>query len=448
VGVPFGAELAAEESWNPQVCGSFFVAAPRNGAIAKGVQEKMLTYLYVALGGAIGSVARAWTTNLMVGLAGPQFPWGTILINIVGSFIIGFFGALTSGDGRFQVPGEARAFVMVGICGGYTTFSSFSLQTLDLLRDGKLGGAFVNVALSLILCLAAVTAGYASAAELNAAPARRLAAAKNRSLGEVVLAVLDRPEAVSSVLSSAARLLAYGKGGRIEALAVRTPPVAALMVADQALTPADEMRLRDQEQDWANEMRTLVERWESPASPASIVADFTGVEGEVAHFVAERGRRSDMIVVSCETRGNARAREATHAAIFDTSRAVLIVPPNSVGSFGQVVAVAWKDDIRAPKAVLAALPILEKAEAVHVLRARTNEAVVPPILEEHGVSALVHAVDSGDPVGAQLLRAAHELGADMIVMGAYAHGEWREALLGGVTRYMLDHADLPLLMRH
>ncbi len=407
----------------------------------------MLTYFYIALGGAIGSVARAWTSNVMVRLLGPHFPWGTILINIVGSFIIGFFGALTASDGRLQVHADARAFVMVGICGGYTTFSSFSLQTLDLLRDGKPAAAFANVALSLILCLAAVTAGYASAAELNAPPARTVAA-KGKVMGEVVLAVLDRTEAVLSVLSSAARLLAYGKGGRIEALAVRTPPVAALMVADQTVTPAEEVRLRAQEQAWAATMRTATERWANPERAASIVTDFVDVEGDIARIVGERGRRSDLVVVPGEARFSARARDALHAAIFDTSRAVLIAPSNSAGDFGRVVAVAWKDDVRAPKAVLAAMPILEKADAVHVLRAHTREAVVPPILEEHGVSAVAHAVEGDGPVGAQLLAMAHQLGADMIVMGAYAHGEWREALLGGVTRYMLDHADLPLLMRH
>jgi protein CrcB len=407
----------------------------------------MLTYFYIALGGAIGSVARAWTSNVMVHLLGPHFPWGTILINIVGSFIIGFFGALTASDGRFQVQADARAFVMVGICGGFTTFSSFSLQTLDLLRDGKPAAAFANVAVSLILCLAAVTAGYASATELNAAPARSVAA-KGKVMGDVVLAVLDRAEAVPSLLSSAARLLAYGEGGRIEVLAVRTPPVAALMVADQTVTPAEEMRLRAKEQVWATTVRAATERWENSEKDASIVTEFVDVEGDIVHIVGERGRRSDMVVVPGKARLSARARDALHAAIFDTSRAVLIAPPNSAGDFGRIVAIAWKDDIRAPKAVLAAMPILEKAEAVHVLRARTREPVVPPILEEHGVPAVAHAVEGHGPVGAQLLAMAHQLGADMIVMGAYAHGEWREALLGGVTRYMLDHADLPLLMRH
>ncbi len=412
----------------------------------------MLTYLYIALGGAIGSVARAWTTNAMVRIAGAHFPWGTILINVAGSFIIGFFGALTASDGRFQVHADARAFVMVGICGGYTTFSSFSLQTLDLLRDGKPGAAFANVALSLTLCLLAVTAGYTSAMAMNNGGARSEAykapaAPKRKVAGQVALAVLDRPEAVESVLSCAARLLDYEGGGRIEALAVRTPPLAEIMVADQPLTPAEEEGRRAEEHEWAATVRAGASRWASPEANG-VAADFIEAEGEIAHIVAERGRRSDAVVIAGCAPRSPRTRDALHAALFDTSRAVLIAPPGSEGRFGRVVAVAWKDDMRAPKAVLAAMPILARAEAVHVLRAQADEAAVPPILEEHGIAAQAHAVEGDGPVGAQLLRKAHELGADLIVMGAYAHGEWREALLGGVTRYMLDHADLPLLMRH
>ena len=411
----------------------------------------MLTYFYIALGGALGSVARAWTTNVMVRLVGAGFPWGTILINIAGSFIIGFFGALTASDSRFPVHADARAFVMIGICGGFTTFSSFSLQTLDLFRDGKPGSAFANIGLSLILCLVAVGAGYASAMALNSGSARSEVykapkPAGARVMGEVALAVLDRPETVGSILSSAARLLHYGAGGRIEALAVRTPPVAEIMLADQSMSSAEEERFRTQEHDWADAVKATVSQWETSGAK-NIQADFVEAEGDIGHIVAERGRHSDVVVIP----GGGRTRrscEARHAAIFDTSRAVLVAPPQCTGKFGRVVAVAWKDDVRAPKAVSAAMPVLAKAEAVHVLCADVEQAAVPPIFEEYGIPAEIHAVDGHGPVGEQLLRKAHELGADLIVMGAYAHGEWREALLGGVTRYMLDHADLPLLMRH
>jgi protein CrcB len=407
----------------------------------------MLTYFYIALGGAIGSVARALTTNVMIRLAGAHFPWGTILINVSGSFIIGFFGALTASDGRFTAHPDARAFVMVGICGGYTTFSSFSLQTLDLARDGKLAAAFANIALSVILCFLAVTAGFAGAQAINGG-AQLPKDAKGKIMGGAVLAILDRPETVNSVLSGAARLLSFSGGGNINALAARTPPVSALMLADQAMTPAEEARRRAVEMEWAGKLRAITERWEAPAKPHPITAQFIEMEGDIAHFVGEYGRRSDATVM-ISARELGKTRDALHAAIFGTWRPILIVPPESQGEFGRAVAIAWKDDLRAPKAVLAAMPVLAKAQAVYVLRARVAEAVVPAILKEHGIAAKAHAVPAHDgPVGAQLLKLAHELGADLLVMGAYAHGEWREALLGGVTRYMLDHADLPVFMRH
>lgn len=126
-----------------------------------------MTYLWVGLGSALGGMARHGMTIGMIRLVGPEFPWATILINVAGSFIIGFFATLTGIDGRFEAPSDARAFVMVGLCGGFTTFSAFSLQTLDLARDGRWGLAAANIALSLLLCLAAVAIGHGAALLLN-----------------------------------------------------------------------------------------------------------------------------------------------------------------------------------------------------------------------------------------------------------------------------------------
>src|SRR5689334_11362065 len=94
------------------------------------------TCLLIATGGAIGTVARYGLSAAALPIS-KNLPWGTILINILGSFIIGFFGTLTLASGKFPVSENIRLFVMVGICGGFTTFSAFSLQTLDLLRDGS-----------------------------------------------------------------------------------------------------------------------------------------------------------------------------------------------------------------------------------------------------------------------------------------------------------------------
>jgi CrcB protein len=119
----------------------------------------MLTYLWVAIGGALGSMARFWLGAVVAGLLGPQFPWGTIFINIIGSFVIGFFGVFTGPTGRVAASFDMRAFVMVGICGGFTTFSAFSLQTFDLAQENHWLQAGGNVVLSVVLCLLAVWAG-------------------------------------------------------------------------------------------------------------------------------------------------------------------------------------------------------------------------------------------------------------------------------------------------
>ena len=123
----------------------------------------MLTYLWVAVGGALGSLARFWLSGVVARGIGETFPWGTIVINVTGSFVIGFFAMLTGPDGRWFVPSDARLFVLVGLCCGYTTFSSFSLQTLNLARNGEWLWAGGNIVLSVVLCLIAVWFGHVSA---------------------------------------------------------------------------------------------------------------------------------------------------------------------------------------------------------------------------------------------------------------------------------------------
>jgi CrcB protein len=124
------------------------------------------TYLWIALGGALGSMARFWLAAFVAEIMGPQFPWGTILINIVGSFIIGFFATYAGPGGRHVASFNARAFVMVGICGGFTTFSAFSLQTLDLARENHWAQAGGNIVLSVVMCVIAVWAGHALASSM------------------------------------------------------------------------------------------------------------------------------------------------------------------------------------------------------------------------------------------------------------------------------------------
>jgi CrcB protein len=124
--------------------------------------EVWKTYLWVALGSAIGGVSRFWVSGMIANRIGGAFPWGTILVNISGSMLIGFLGGLTDPAGRMSptVRTVAINFLMIGVCGGYTTFSSFSLQTLNLLREGEFLFAGGNVLLSVICCIFAVWLGF------------------------------------------------------------------------------------------------------------------------------------------------------------------------------------------------------------------------------------------------------------------------------------------------
>ena len=128
----------------------------------------MLAYLWIAIGGALGSVARYWFSGVIGRWFGETFPWGTLLVNVSGSFAIGLLAALAEPGGRRFISPTGRQFLMYGVCGGYTTFSSFSVQTLELLRDGDWLKAGANAAGSVFLCLAAVWLGYALGAGFSA----------------------------------------------------------------------------------------------------------------------------------------------------------------------------------------------------------------------------------------------------------------------------------------
>ena len=127
----------------------------------------MLSYLWIALGGALGSVARFWFSGFVARQFGETFPWGTLLVNVSGSFAIGFFFTLTSPEGRMFAPVGLRQFFMIGLCGGYTTFSSFSLQTLNLAQESEWLRAGGNIVGSVALCLVAVWLGHLLATLLN-----------------------------------------------------------------------------------------------------------------------------------------------------------------------------------------------------------------------------------------------------------------------------------------
>jgi fluoride exporter len=123
--------------------------------------EILKSYFWVAVGSALGGVSRFWVSKFVGERWGEKFPWGTIVINVSGSFVIGVFLALTLAEGRLNTSRSfVSQFCMFGICGGYTTFSSFSMQTLNLVREGQWLWAGGNILISVVACLIAVWLGF------------------------------------------------------------------------------------------------------------------------------------------------------------------------------------------------------------------------------------------------------------------------------------------------
>jgi len=268
----------------------------------------------------------------------------------------------------------------------------------------------------------------------------------------VILTVLDHPAVAGVLLAASQRLAALTGAGRITALLVRTPPEAGI-ASEEILTVQREADLRAAEAKRSDAVRTVFDAWLPVAERAGLTAEWLDIDGIAEQIVEERGSRVDFLVIEQPARHDyGTSWHALRAALFTTDRPVLVVPAAATGDFGRRVAIAWRDDERATKSVLAGLRSLTRAEAVFVLtgvRNATDPSATPAILAEHGVNAELHTIPiTSGAFGTTLLTKAHELGADMLMMGAYQHNPLRELLLGGVTRYMLDHADMPVLMRH
>jgi CrcB protein len=131
------------------------------------IPETAQLYLAVCAGAVVGSVARALASMAALAWIGPGFPWGTLFVNVIGSFVIGFYATLTEPGGRVFAGTHQRQFVMTGICGGFTTFSMFSLETFTFIQGGNWRIAGLNVAVSVATWLAAVWLGHMLASRLN-----------------------------------------------------------------------------------------------------------------------------------------------------------------------------------------------------------------------------------------------------------------------------------------
>ncbi len=127
----------------------------------------MQIYLWIALGSALGGVGRYWCSGVIARHIGETFPWGTLTVNVVGSLLIGLLATVSDPDGRLLMSTTLRQFFMIGVFGGFTTFSSFSLQALNLVRDGQWVPASLYILGSVALCLVGVWLGHGLGIAIN-----------------------------------------------------------------------------------------------------------------------------------------------------------------------------------------------------------------------------------------------------------------------------------------
>jgi nucleotide-binding universal stress UspA family protein len=271
-------------------------------------------------------------------------------------------------------------------------------------------------------------------------------------MSNVVLALLTKAETAPNILASAERLAVLLGGARIEAMVMRMLPISMILVTEEVLTKEQEKQIHDHEVAYAAGLKQIFDAW-ALAYHGTGEPRWIDEEGITESIVKNWGQRADYIVVGRpEAHAERREHEALQTAIFATDRPVLMVPPSANTDFGKSIAIAWRDDRFTMHALLAGLRCMALAERVHVLMGRRpgNAAPsIPEILTEHDIDVTGHELPIGKEVfGAQLLATAHDLHADLLVMGAFVHSAWHNMLFGGVTKYVLAHADMPILLRH
>jgi len=405
----------------------------------------VILYLWVALGSALGGVARFGSGLIAARLWGETFPWGTIAINVLGSFVIGFFGTLTLPGGVLPAGPNLRTFVMVGFCGGFTTFSSFSLQTFALVRDGTWLAAMGNVVLSVSLCLLAVTIGHFSAERIG------LLRSDTSTMSRSILAILDRSETAHPVLAAAALAADRLGEARIEALHVRHDAREGFMPTEEVMTEQREREIEGEAAQRSADLQEIFEAWRRESG----LGDWREATGETAKVIAEAAAQADLIVIGQASAQRGDTQQVMHVALFDARLTTLLVPEAVVSSLGRNVAVAWKPSEAADRAIDAALPLLLRAEQVTVLvETEDGDREAAPVkllqtLRQAGVPVTVNRFQAGGrQIGEALLAQARAMGADLLVMGAYTHSRLTEFILGGATREVLAAADIPVLMHH
>ena len=282
-----------------------------------------------------------------------------------------------------------------------------------------------------------------------------------------ILVPVAGPKSAKSAFATAL-LVARRFDGHVDALHIRADPLRQLMIADETMIPSRLQELENVQKniaDRARAARATFDTWladnqialrEDPPAAGGLSASWEEITGVEADEVARRGGAYDLIVVDMAlARVRDASRDALESALFSTGRPALLAPPEPPAQLGETVLLGWNRTAQSARTVQGAMPFLERAKRVVVLMVTTGAKEGPGpeeiarTLGWHGIKAEVKEITPDRrSVGQILLEEAGAAKADLLVMGAYSHSRWREKILGGVTKYVIDHAELPVFLAH
>lgn len=264
-----------------------------------------------------------------------------------------------------------------------------------------------------------------------------------------------------------ALLISFGFGGHADCIFIRGDIAEVIPASAMGLFEAVHVQVKDEYEHYRFEKQKLarqcfdemlernnIQYRENPLPAELPSCSWEVVAGPPSEIVATRGGAYDMVVVGRPVSERTTVGEiAAEAALFRTGRPVLIAPPSTPSSFGEAVVIGWNRSASSARSVSAALPILKLSRSVTIVNVTTGAKQGPPpqdiakYLSWHEVQAEVVEIPPDHRlVGEVLLEEAERVSADLLVMGAYSHSRLRELILGGVTRHVLQNADLPVLM--
>jgi len=273
---------------------------------------------------------------------------------------------------------------------------------------------------------------------------------------KVILALIDGGP-LSDATLEAGFLVAEQFDAHLEVLHVRADPATMTSIVGGGISGTAIVEPAMQAMQRVVEGRAQRARaaFDRIAAKAGAIATWRQETGNEPVVLAGAARLSDLTVIGRpDATSDDQLPASLDSALFDTGRPVLVAPPIPLSTIGRRIAIAWNGSPKASRAVAAALPFLEKAETISVLtvpagkRGSSGDALAA-YLDLHGVKATVESVDpQGKSIGKAMLEHAQSRGVDLLVMGAWGHSRIREMILGGVTREVLAHATLPVLMAH